>query len=542
MKSFSLRAVVAILFCLSAATYSQSSTQDVQQPAAYTSKPVLKANTRLVVVDVVATDHQGQPISGLEAQDFTVLEDSRPQKISGFSFQNPGATVTQVSLRLPPNVVSNTPQHTANSLNIILLDTLNGDFSGHAAAQDALIKYLDSAQLTQPLAIFAMEDKLRLLHDFTTDNQALKSVVQKFKPPVRTNSAESFESRSSPFVNKGDFHTDDRNIEATLTQLHALARTLAGYPGRKKVIWLSESFPLVLTPEVAIKNGKGYQDFSVTEPYTRVPTAVDNLQTASPGNDFAGYVKKVAEAMMNAQVAIYPVDSAGLTKDDHLAAQHTMSDLAYSTGGRAFYNRNDIEVSLRTSLEDGATYYTPSYYPDNKQWDGKFRTITVKTARPAAGLRYRQGYYALDPDASAKDEPKRVAEDFSRALALDSPAIAAVQFQAGVVPPSDQTQGKVVVNFAIDPHTLSFEKQQDGLQHAFISCVVWAYSGKGNPVRSEGDSNATVKPDVFQQVMKSLYPCKRSISLKPGHYTLRLGVIDRTSNQMGTTSSEITVP
>ncbi len=544
MKSFPLTVVVTVLCCLGldAGSDRQPDTQGSQQPATYQSKPVLKAKTRLVVVDVVATDHQGQPISGLETQDFTLLEDGRPQKISAFSFQHPGVTVTQVSLRLPPNVVSNSPQHTASSLNVILLDTLNGDFAGHAAAQDALIKYLDSAQLKQPLAIFAMQEKLILLHDFTTDNQALKSVVQKFKPPVRANSAESLESRSSPFSNKGDFHTDDRNIEATLTQLHALARTLAGYPGRKNVIWLSESFPLVLTPEVATKNGYGYQDFSVTEQYARVPTAVDNLRTASPGNDFAGFVKKVAEAMMNAQVAIYPVDSAGLTKDDHLAAQHTMSDLAYSTGGRAFYNRNDLEVSLRTSLEDGAIYYTLSYYPDNKQWDGKFRTITVKAAREGAGLRYRLGYYALDPEASAKDEPKRVAEDFSRALTLDAPGLGAVQFQAGVVSPSDKTQGKVVVNFAIDPHTIGFEKQEDGLHHASVSCVVWAYSGKGNPVRSEGDSNATVKPDVFQQVMKSLYPCQRSISLKPGHYTLRLGVIDRTTNRIGTASSEITVP
>src|SRR5258708_17301854 len=118
MKSFSLSITIAILFCLSAGFYSQSGAQCSQKPAAYQSKPVLKSKTRLVVGDVVATDHQGRPISGLAAQDFTVLEDGRRQKISAFSFQHPGPTVTQVSLHLPPNVVSNIPQYTASSLNV----------------------------------------------------------------------------------------------------------------------------------------------------------------------------------------------------------------------------------------------------------------------------------------------------------------------------------------------------------------------------------------------------------------------------------------
>lgn len=530
-----LRPAVGALLCLPACLFFQSTAQDVGP-----SKPVLKSNTRLVVVDVVVTDSEGRAISGLDAQDFIVQEDGRPQKISGFSFQQGGTRVTQVALHLPPNVVSNIPQQKANSLNVILLDTLNGDFAGHAAAQDALIKYLDSAQLTQPLAIFAMQDKLTMLHDFTTDNQALKSVAQKFRPPAQTNNAESIESRASAFTTKGDFHTGERSIEATLNQLHLLARMLGGYPGRKNVIWLSESFPLVLAPETAVRDS--ISTANLGDGITRMPTTFDAVRESNATTSYAALVKKVADAMMAAQVAIYPVDSTGLGKDDHLASQHTMNDLAYSTGGRAFYNRNDLEVSLRTSLEDGSTYYTLTYYPDNKDWNGKFRTISIKTGRPGAKLRYRLGYYAMDPNAEAKDELKKVADDFSNALRLDSPSITSVLFQAGVVPPSDKTQGKVVVNFGIDPRTLAFEKSSDGLEHASVDCVVWAFSGKGDPVRSEGNRIASLKESEYQQVMNSYFPCQRTISLKPGHYTLRLGVLDGTTNKMGTTTTEVTVP
>src|SRR5260370_7549668 len=130
--------------------------------------------------------------------------------------------------------------------------------------------------------------------------------------------------------------------------------------------------------------------------------------------------------MTNGQVAVYPVDSTALTKDDHLAAQHTMNNLADSTGGRAFYNRNDLIVELRTSLEDGASYYTLSYYPDNKNWDGKFRVIAVTSTRPGLSLRYWIDYYAVGPEARAKEESRMVRQDFTPPLTSDPPSILTV--------------------------------------------------------------------------------------------------------------------
>ncbi len=528
MKSIVAR--LAVLFCLLSAIFlPKCSAQD-------NNKPVLKSNTRLVVVDVVVRDNKGEFVSDLTEDDFKVRENGKPQKISGFTLQRAETSVVQTALHLPPNVVSNTPQRQTSSLNVVLLDTLNGDFAGHAQAQDALIQYLGTTQLTQPMAIFALDQKLVLLHDFTTDNEALKAVVKKFKPPARFNSGESAEARASAFTNKGDFHTDNRNIDATLNGLHSLARTLINYTGRKNVIWLSESFPLVLAPETAVQDSISLASFN--DGVRENATTFDAVRQGNSTQDFSGLVKKVADAMASAQVAMYPVDSTALSKDDHLASQHTMENLAVSTGGKAFYNRNDLLVELRTSLDDGASYYTLSYYPDNKNWDGKFRTIAVASSRPAVKLHHRIGYYATDPDTAAKEEAKLVAEDFSRSLTLDAPQVATVLFQAGVQP----SGGKVVVNFAIDPHTLTFDKGEDGSQHASLSCVVWAFSGKGDPQRSEGSLKADLKADVYAQMMKAYLPCQRTLNLKPGKYTLKLGVMDRITNHMGTITTEVAVP
>ncbi len=106
------------------------------------SPTVLRANTRLVVVDVVATDGKGNPIPDLKAEDFSVLEDGKPQKISAFSFKQHNKA-TQVAGRSSSGF-SNAPQYKdVSSLNVILMDSINGDFASYAYGRDELIKFLD---------------------------------------------------------------------------------------------------------------------------------------------------------------------------------------------------------------------------------------------------------------------------------------------------------------------------------------------------------------------------------------------------------------
>jgi len=271
------------------------------------------------------------------------------------------------------------------------------------------------------------------------------------------------------------------------------------------------------------------------------PSTKERLVSSSPYKSYAALVKKVSDVLMAAQVAVYPVDAGALGKDDHLGSQHTMDNMAASTGGRSFKNSNNLALGLKTSIEDGSTYYTFSYYPDDKKWDGQFRTIHVKSSRPGITLRYRLGYYALDPEKISKEDSDAVAENFSRSLKLDAPAATSVLFQVQVLAPSDK---KVVVNFHVDPQTIAFEHKDNGLEYAKLSCTVWAYGkDKDKPTMSSSTVNANLKPAEYQQIMQQHFlPCSQELDLKAGTYTLRMGVLDRTTNKMGTASSQVVVP
>jgi hypothetical protein len=220
-----------------------------------------------------------------------------------------------------------------------------------------------------------------------------------------------------------------------------------------------------------------------------------------------------------------------------------MQDLAERTGGKAFYNRNDIDGAIRRSFDDGATYYTLAYYPANSRWDGKFRKIHLKVDRPGIKLRYRLGYYAVDPKAAGARNEKQQTAIFSDAMSIETPVATALAFHAGVITPSALTQNKVYVNFGIDAHAMSFDEDSVGLHHASVECAITAFNEKGKYVKSvSGVTSGALKPETFTKVMQSYFPCRQSIALPPGTYVLRLGVRDLTTGLLGTTNARVTVP
>jgi VWFA-related protein len=536
--------------------------------AAYQSATVLKATTRLVIVDVVATDGKGEPITGLTAKDFAISENGSPQEVRVFSFEGASAATdvaaAQPVVKIPGDVVSNIPTYKSHgALNVILLDSLNTTSRNQASARRQMVSLLDKLPADHPIAIYALTEKLQLLQDFTNDPALLKNVVANLKstnsillenptggpPPQYMGriAAETLAEKAPIVMEKivgfvsgnNDAQTDTR-VHATLEALNTLARILAGYPGRKNLIWISEEFPVIIDPA-----------------------------TRNYGSDVA----RTAEALANSQIAVYTVDARGVAGSGFFEADHpdtdkfgrnvggrelhasissenseaidahsTMNNLAETTGGKAFYNLNNFEKAVRQSLDDGSNYYTLGYYPTDKQWDGKFRKIKVKTDRAEVKLRYRLGYFALDPASYLNKDTTQRAQDFGQALNLDYPASTALLFQAGILPPSPESHGKAVVNYLVDAHQISFEKQDDGLQHAALDYAVEIYSEKGEPLKTEVTSiAAALKPEVFARFMQTGFPYQKTFDLQPGSYVLRLGVRDNRTGLIGTVTGKISV-
>jgi VWFA-related protein len=543
----------------------------------YESATVLKTITRLVVVDVVATDKNG-PARGLSRENFTILEDGKPQQIRVFNFQEPrpeaGPVAGAQPAKPPENLYTNIPSyHVDSSLNVVLLDGLNTTLPHQAYVRDQMIKYLEKMPEGRPVAVYMLGTKLTLLQDFTSDQQVLKNVVKNLKTnmsPLLDNPAGGPDTELLPagFADSGlapaemvnamqrfeqervGFQTDLR-VGYTIDALTSISRSLAGYPGRKNLIWISEAFPISIDPNMEL-----------------------TTDTFAGTRNYAPQIAQLADSLIDAQIAMYPIDARGLVgssyfdassrgvdkfgrtraRGDRMSAalsaesadlqnvHSTMQEMADRTGGRAFYNTNGIDQAVRKSIDDGSTYYTLAYYPENKDWNGKFRKIHVTVDKPGVKVRYRLGYFAVNPKVYAAQSESQQAASFRLALSPDSPVATGLMFHAMVIPPAQAAPNKVLVNFGVDSHAISFERQADGLEHASVECTVLAYSGKGKLVRGESSTiKAALKPETYARVMHEGFPCQQSIELPAGNYFLRLGVRDDGTGLIGTANAKVTV-
>jgi Ca-activated chloride channel family protein len=81
-----------------------------------------------------------------------------------------------------------------------------------------------------------------------------------------------------------------------------------------------------------------------------------------------------------------------------LAAERRLQEFTSQTGGAVYVPRgtNDLDAAFAQIAADLAQQYVLSYYPEDEQKDGRFRTISVRvTTRPNLRVRARKGYYAV---------------------------------------------------------------------------------------------------------------------------------------------------
>jgi VWFA-related protein len=467
--------------------------------SADSSAVTFKVASKTVVVDVVVTDSKGHTVKGLPAQGFQVQEDGKPQRVNYFhefagysgpdnSAATPMAAATPEA-KLPPNVFTNNQLTREDEpITVFLLDLLNTPQQAQWYAKEQLIRFLKNKPKGSQFALCTLTNGLRLIQGFTSDETLLIVTANGQKGATRDNPLMENDiglkkglqmqqdlaglDPNAEFVVRmfqqaqAEERTDelDRRVSITVDAFVQLARYLSGVPGRKNVVWLSGSFPLGIFP-----------DSDLTSSFSEM-------------RNYAQTMKKAANLLADAHVAVYPVDVRGLMGQSVLTAsnnlgqpppipgsmaptggqnsaamlqntatnvpaatpisqathedlesqvgdQSTMDQIAADTGGKAFYNTNGITEAIHTAVEQGSEYYMLSYTPANRNYDGKFRKLKVALAAKGYHLAYRRGYYADDPLAPITEEKDALSRDVGMAaMQHGSPQSHQIVFATRIVP------------------------------------------------------------------------------------------------------------
>ncbi len=609
----------------SAATSDSSSGAAATAPNAPPAEPLatIRISTKAVVVDVVVTDNKGRPIKGLHQQDFQLAEDGKAQDMRSFreirgpddptaAELNPVPAGPPKSIAPSPNVFSTSRRMPdPGSVTMILFDMLNTPSQDQVYARQQLIKFLQAKPKNMQFALCTMSvgSRLRLVQGFTPDENLLVAAAKnkRISPKeVRWNTStqgtEGAVSAVGPLA--GDptsgfqgllsalqqtevqEQVADTNERAgiTMDSMMLLASYLAGIPGRKNVVWLSGSFPLSLLASTNSGN-----------------PAVDNP-------NYASKVRHVTNLLAEAQIAVYPVDVRGLTINgvgadsaggmggppnlspqdfsagsviapavvipqdmqafgQRASERDTLLEFAHATGGKAFYNSNGIRDAIATAAEQGSNYYTLSYTPANKLYDGKFRRIKVQLAEKGYTLHYRQGYYADDLNSIARDT--QLARK-ARAVAMQygSPPSRQLQFSAMVAPigskkkinraklgdvltstqktPTlpDQVEAQhYIIDYTLEGSELRFIPQQNSTFRNSLTLMVASFGRDGRMLSGTSSIGINdLQPAAYEKVVAGEFGVQQEVDVPVDATSLRIGIQDQMSNHIGTVDVDLPVP
>ncbi len=434
--------LLCLLLCLVAApTLGAGSSSAASQ----TAPPVYRAHAREVVIDVVVTKRDDEPVKGLHAKDFVVMEDGKAQTVDFFE-EHTAKTLPAGSLLppMPPGVYTNVPPAPASDVvNVLLLDALNTDKEDQIYVHNQIMEFLKKMQPGTRTAIFTLSSRLRMIQGFTSDSSALVAALN--DPKFGAMITKPWESRSTQDKLDDVFHIetmtmmmgghtsagieaisafqgDFANVQAgqrvgmTLEALQMLARYLSAVPGRKNLIWFSSSFPVAVFP----RSGQSQRP---------------NQMNTADLHDYGRAIRETADMLTISKIAVYPVGAEGVMSEHigepnvqsyhpgpvdyeggepaqqgrggsgnaytHESAARAdkimgMEQLANDTGGKAFFNTNDLHGATQRAIADGSHYYTIVYSPTNKKMDGSFRRIEIKIPESKVKLAYRRGYNADD--------------------------------------------------------------------------------------------------------------------------------------------------
>jgi len=435
------RMMTALLGVLASAGDLAAQEPQPKQNTAQGSGIVLRQTVRRVRVDVVVTNAQGRPVTGLNSSDFHVAEDGKPQLIRQFEYHSEDSVQAPLPKRplLPPHTFMNVPEAPEHGpLMVLLYDALNTPVADQLNARAQMLEFLKKSA-GRRIAIFYLGDRLRLLQGFTSDTDLLASAVNRTGStslkgyqaeltgnPASQTFAPNPSERQLPAEGRLEareenarqaFATEllDDRVDVTLDALVQIGRFLSDLPGRKNLIWYSGSFPAVITldPDKAMES--------------RVKS--DSLVRDDSDRNYIEHMKKATNLLNAAEVSIYPIDARGLLTDtpflQRSAEFATMNLIGEQTGGRAFYNTNSLKESLETAGDEGSSYYSLVYAPTNMKFDGSLRHISVHLEHGHYQLAYRRSYFADDRDAgnrqAADDEESTSAGSMTAASQFGAP-------------------------------------------------------------------------------------------------------------------------
>lgn len=496
------RAALAAGWVVCLAIVSAAGPQQQQQPT-------FRTGVEIFHLDVSVLDRDRRPVRGLTAADFTILEDSRPQKIVALSAVDlppalppPAAWVRDVT----PDVTSN--QIDGRRLFVMVLDDacVSTSLAALKSVRQIAHSIVDQLGANDLMAVVFTADNRRP-QNFTNDRAKLRAAIERF-------------------TRLGGLTVDNRVLMSVDTLVSASEFLIEVPERRKALVYIGTGVPINVDEASA--------------------PAMISLQTSMAGREMSirafERLKAIFPATERANVNIYSFDAAGLRVAPIVGnpSVEFMQVIAANTGGRAVINTNEFTAGVRQMFVENESYYVVGYESAAAgKGPGHWRKLEVKVNRPGVDVRARTRHYTEEPPPPRRGQRVEVvASGTTKAL-------------AGLLPKADLPLRVTLAPFAIPGRTdlatvAAVLALEPGPAHASalgairdLDLEVSAFDPEGRP---RGTRTYEVRVPLDDAGDRTLAEVVSRVDLKPGAYELRLALVDAPTGTSGSVYADVEVP
>ncbi|HEV2304111.1 MAG TPA: VWA domain-containing protein [Candidatus Acidoferrales bacterium] len=594
LRAAALSATFAVLtVCCRLASAAQKSSQTTSDQGS-AEKNTLRVRTNVVIVRVVVRDAKGNPVGGLARGDFHVLDDKKEQRITYFLAETPSAVsvapeapATGVKNSVAANSAAPIAEPVPQRYTALFFDDYHMAFANLVQIREAVKRFVDkNLDRGARVAMYSTSGKVHL--DFTNDRAKLERAASQLEfdfqaeppqecPPMTDLQAQEMHDkpvmmptegvagngaggrRASPHSaglasaeaigplaiaeavagvlgcsDEGDqglearagyiARYDSQDAQTTLKALDGLVERMAHTPGGERTIamvsegFLNEQYEQQLNALI----DRALRDKVIVN-------ALDAVGLYSPEERiYAMLPPRIAQAYANLRL-----DTVNFDAD-------VMARVAEGTGGIFIKNNNDFEGGLE-KMSAPYTTYVLGFSPTNLKFNGKFHALKVDLPNfRTYTVQARRGYFAPKQaeDFAAIETDELEQAVFSQDHLNELP----VRFFSSSFAKSKPQATKFSVTIYIDMTALRFRKEH-GWNLDEVKLMLALFDVDGNYVTGQTKTvNMKLSDSTLKRLKSTGATVTVALTVKPGSYLMREVMLDADSQQLGSSTENITIP
>lgn len=391
-------------------------------------------NVAVVNVDVYVTDKKGNRVMGLSKDDFEILENKRPVAISNFSVIESGK-LTRQDPPLPPEEPETEPSDLPPGVTlarqpeppplpedhrlhlVVYIDNFNlQPFSRNRVMRELRDFLRNKLDKNDRVMLVSYDRELHVRRPWTSDAGSVASALQDLETVSgmalsrisdRKDALERIDESESPQGAESFAQLYAENVFSDLNfsidALREVVNGLAGIPGRKAVLYVSEGLPMIAGQDLY---------YAVQQKFAEGVNMTDSFRF-----DLSRRFQELTSSANANRVTFYTIDAGGLrsmglgdasvqnsAKGNYLGtstmieqiniqnSQSSLQMMAEETGGKAIINANRITDALNLVSGDFDNFYSLGYSPAHFG-DGRYYELQVRVkGKKDLVVRHREGY------------------------------------------------------------------------------------------------------------------------------------------------------